>query len=566
MFNVKSLFGKSGDNDPLANRKMALQWLGGLPADDITTAQGQIVDHLKQLADACPSAREEVNRLEIIDALDHHIQTFQATLCEQYLRSPRMSQTVENRLWTVIYGYYFGISQLYLQHLQAQIGNRELRQNDALLLRLCLRGLYNLGFAFKWRFLRYSLPDNEMWSMLNGFYLIAETQGFENQPQTVYDAREFRCSSLLLRTELLALAHPGSLLPDQIEYLDRWLLDSTESMTLERQPRTERHHYFIDLAEAQGALPVSAVSYPHTCRAWDMSTLLIRLQHSRATLGPNAAPRSALDPAQRQKMLATFSHAEKQWYPAHLGKLRKNPRIKANRHLNAVHGLPALCNNVRRSMEESPGGSADSMEIKYNEMVDLQMYGFVTESTRNRHQSLRAPLKIQEPVEHWESENESANGYLVRFPVGNSNWMHLGSLIGVRQEGSPDWKATVVRRLIKTQQTTAMAGLEIIAQQPVPITLLPIQSDPQTLNVAPSATGQTINQALMTRPLHDTQFTLIIDSVNYARSRLYKFQMVAGQPFTYFRLGQIIEKGDLWVHAEAMVIREEHTDPAGLTG
>ncbi len=558
IFNVKSLFGKPGSNEPFANRKSALQWLESLPADDPSGSHTRINEMLVQLTEAGPTQKEETARLEIIDALDHHIQPLQATLCEQYLRSPRMSQQVENRLWQAIHGYCTTISQLYFRHLQAQISNRELRHGESLALRLCLRGLFHLGHAIKWRLLRYGQPDSDMWSLLNAFYMIAESQGFENQPLTLYDGREYRCGSLFLRAQLLVLTHPGSLVPEQIEQLDRWLLEATEPMSLERSPRPERHHYFVDLAEPQGALPVSAVSFTATSRAWDMSTLLIQLQRSKVDLTQSSGSQ-VIDPTQRQKLFAAFSHAEKQWYPLHLGKLRKHPRTRASHHLSVVHGLPALSNVIRLSLKEPFETAPDDKAIKYTEMVDLQMYGFVTESTRTRQHNLRAPIHLNEPTERWESENESVNGYLVRYP--GSSWMHLGSLVGLREEGSRDWKAAVVRRLIKTEPLSSMAGIEIIAAHPVPVTLQPIQADAQTVPAPPGPTAPSLNEALMTEPLQGTHFSLIIDSAHYARSRLYKFQPVSGQPFTYFRLGQIIEKGDLWIHAEALVIREEQDLP-----
>lgn len=552
IFNVKTLLGmdKSSATEPLGNRKNALNWLNELPNNDITGAQRLIVDALKQLTEAKTTAKEETNRLEIIDALDQHVQALNDQLCDQYLRSPRMSQSVENRLWNAIYTYYIVISQVYFYHLQALSANQNLRTPDSSTMpKLALRGLYNLGNAFKWRFIRYNIADPEMWGMLNALYHLAEVNGFAQYSGTVYTPQIYRCGSLFLRTQLLALLHPGALQPDQIEQLDHWLITATEPMALEKSPKPSRHHYFVDLMETHGALPVSPSEYSQHCRGWDMSTLLIQLQRSKSEL-----IQSKTQAVQRQKVLSAFEYAEKQWYPGHLGKLRKTPRLKSGRQLEAVHGLQSLCNVVKCSMEKTRL-HPHMEDIKYNETIDLQMYGFVTENTRARQQQVRAPTAAPEHTEQWDTENESATGYLVRHPVARNNWLHLGSLIGVREKNNPEWQVCVARRMLKTQQMTSLAGVEIIAQHPFVLLLTPIEPEHSvTPPVGQLPNHSAFNMSLMLTPIRDSHFTLIVDSAIYAKSRLYKFQLLPDQPFTYFRLGHIIEKGDLWIHASAMVI------------
>ncbi len=557
IFNVKSLLGMEiSPAEPLGNRKNALLWLSELPADDIVTAQSRIVEALKQLTEAKTSQKEETNRLEIIDALDHHVQALQVTLCNQYLRSPRMSQSMENRLWNTIYAYYIVISQVYYYHLQAQVAQRNLHAVDALMVRLALRSLFNLGNAFKWRFIRYSETDVEMWGMLNSIYRIAEKGSFAQLPGTIYDMQPYRCNGLFLRTQMLALAHPSSLHAEQIDQLDQWLLTATDPMTLEKVPKPSRHHYFVDLGEQHGALPVIQVEYSSDCRGWDMSTLLIQLQRSKSDL-IQGKPHVTNNPIQQQKLLNMLEYAEKQWYPGHLGKLRKTSRVKSGRELESVLGLPAVCAVIKHSIDEY-NQEINPADINYTETLDLQMYGFVTESTRNRQQQSHIPPTSLETTEQWETENESATGYLVRYLMSQNNGLHLGSLAGIREKGSHDWQVCVVRRLLRTQQMTSLAGVEALAHHPVVVTLLPIEPEQQTapsIGHAPSQ-GQ-LNQAVMLQPIRDSHFTVIIDSIHYAQSRLYKFQLVPNQQFTYFRLGHIIEKGDLWIHADALVIREE---------
>ncbi len=556
MFNVLALFNIGRcEQDLPCSRKAAQQWLETLPTGDVAGAQGKIVDKLKRLLEVKQIPRDEFGRLEAIEILDQHVQPLQATLCQQYLHSPRMSKAIEHRLWNAIYAYYITISHVYFSHLKALAANPHLRPQEPIMPRLCSRALYNLGSAYAWRYLRYDVPDSTMWDMLHALYRIAEGEGFENQIVAPYAAQAYRSGGLLLRAELLALAHPGSLQSEQISLLDQWLLDATQPLVLEKSPNPARHHYFIDLVEAHGALPATHQVYNQQCRGWDMSSLIIQLQRNIQEL---ASPKSngQHDPVHRQKMLATLSYVEKQWHPSQMGKLRKNARVKTRKSLFAVHGMSDLFQVVKKSYQESLAQKTVNSEVTYNEMVDLQMYGFVTDSSRTRHQQIVNAVQMPGLMDHWETENVSNTGFLVHYPEENSQWLRLACLVGIREEHSTEWKACTVRRLIKTHETGSLAGIEIIAHSLVCVTLESLQPNSRlelTLDPFTLRKDSQINQALLTSTVQNNRFTLLLDSAIYGKTKQYRFQLTPGQEPIVFMLGPVLERGDLWTHAEAFL-------------
>ncbi len=556
MFNVMSLFGGSKSaNDLPGNRKQADQWLVTLPANDLHAQQSAIVDMLRRLDGEIQQAGNDLtDTLEAVDAIDHHVQPLQQTLTEQYLRSPRLAPQLESRLWTAIFQQADVTSQLYrncLNKLQATATPRA--NHSGLAQKLCVRGLYNLGNAFKLKFLRYGAPDAEMWNMLHSFFMSAESGGYEKRLANLYNNQEYSCTSLYLRAELLAMSHPGSLSPEQIELIDKWLLNTTGDISIDRNPRQGRHHYFIDLAHSHGALPIGATTYPDSCRGWNMSTLILQLQRTRASL-TKAKSAGGVDSANRYRLLTGLEYAEKQWNPGHLGKLRKHPRNKSTRQIATVHGLADLCAVVQGQQNVADGISPETAaEIRYTETVDLQLYGFITENTKQRNSQLLGSAQKPLPApDMWDTENESQDGYLIRFPSQHNSWLHLGSLIGVKDPTDQLWRACVVRRLIRTQQPLSMAGIQVITRDPVVLLLYPLQSEIRSeeapLRIAPS-------HALLTTPIENDHFTLILDSSNYTQSRVYKCQASPTTPMMYFRLGRILEKGDLWIHTEALLIQ-----------
>lgn len=554
MFNIKSLFGTEKTDGVPENRKMAQQWLDGLSGQETNTQHNLVTDKLRALHRAQTSQKSELQRLEAIDALDHYAQALQSTLCLQYLNSPRMTQAVEHRLWNTIYAWYINISSVYLEHLKAMTAQPELRAPDALLSRLCARGLYNLGNAFKWRFLRYDSPDGALWQLLHELYLTAEQHGFENQPTPAYDERLWRCSGLMLRAEILALSHPGALMVEQIDALDNWLLEHTQSLVLEKTPNITRHHYYNDLTEAHAALPITPQAWTSTTRAWDMSSLLIQLQRTRNEL---ASPRSAPSPilTQRQKLLAALTYAEKQWHPNQIGKLRRDLRVKTRQHLSVVHGLSDLYVAVKKHSPITQHTSIDQ-KSSYQELLDLKMYGFVTDNTRARQQKMVGALEMSALSNNWETENTSNDGYLVHYPAEAGQWLRLGSLIGVRQSDSNSgWKACIVRRLIKNQHSGAMAGLEILSHTLTAalLNMLPSNTPSSASFQTESTHANNSCHAILTSPVVQGRFTVLLDIANYTLGKNHQFQLEPGSSPIQFKLGQILQKGDLWVQTEATV-------------
>lgn len=560
MFSLKSLFGsdKFASSGLPVNRRQAVQWLKTLPQGDAYTQHAALADMLQRINNNLNIySGDIIGLLESIDSIDHEIQQHQITLGQQYLRSQRLTPQLENKLWNAVYRAHQTIAQLYLSCLQRLIAQKNQPNYLVLAHGLCLRGLFNLGHQFKWRLARYATPNMEMWQTLHTFYRIAEEQGFDNRSAPVYDSSEHTCAGLFLRIEMLNLSHPGALSPEQIDLLDQWLLGITSEITLEHPPRPERHHYVTDLADSQGALPVSAKTFPTSCRAWDISTLLLHVQRTRASL---LQPKAGSDSTARHRLRDALEYADKQWRPNQLGKLRKFPRHKSAQPLATVHGLADICAAIRHHGSENGISNETATEIRYTELIDLQLYGFVTETTKHRAQQLLNISGTSRAVPNmWDTENKSQNGYMIRYPGDNNTWLHLGSLLGVREDDADDWRVCVVRRLIKTETPLSLAGVQVIADHPLVLLLQPLQAD---LSADLSSSEQAMvrqgpSNALMTSPIQEGHFTVILESSNYIKSRIYKFQPTPAQPIIYFRLGRVLEKGDLWVHSEAIMLRDE---------
>lgn len=542
---------KKPNLNPFANRKNVTQWLSELSAADIAGTLEQVIRALQDLRKQHGQIAE-TDRLEVVMAIDDYAQPLLHTLSTQYLRNSRMSSAMESKLWRGIYSYYNELSYAYHEAIDPELTRTDTTQPKAILQKISLRTLHSLGHVFKWRFIHYDLPGEELWQMLHNTYRYAEEGGFENELIPLYGSNGSRCSNQYMRALLLSQIHASSLLPKQIEMADIWILKWVHLVEIEKKPVPGRHHFCINLSRPAGVEPVTDQSFTDDCRAWDASTLLGQLRRTReviTTSKPNSTTESDARLPEYLKMLA---YAELQWTPGNLGKLRKNPRVAANKILNVLHGFYIICTALKTADTANHEGGAYHSDsgIRYDEMIDIQLYGFVTESTRNRQQSaFSQPKKTNLPFENWMTENESKKGYLACSPPSDNNWLRLGCLAGVRVD-QEQWKIAVVRRLFRDRDDNTHVGMEVFAQTPILLTLQPLQSLSTDVGTPVPDNGSIM--AIMVSAPRNGHFSLIIDSVQYSRER--QFKTVLEQKTLLVSLNRVLEKGDTWILAGASVV------------
>ncbi|MHB1676053.1 MAG: hypothetical protein ACYCSS_00765 [Sulfuriferula sp.] len=537
--------------DPFANRKTVSQWLSTLSGTDTAVTHEQIVTALMTLRNR-DGKLAETDRLEAIMAIDDYAQPLLHTLCTQYLRNSRMSSAMEAKLWRSIYSYYSELTYAYYSAINLDAIDPGLKALDILLPKICLRALHNLGHLFKWRFIHYDLPDEELWRMLHKIYQIAEIFTFANQLIPLYNTIESRCANQFVRALLLSQIHASGLQAKQIEMADIWLLKWMHLVEIEKTPTVGRHHFFVDLAKPSGAELVTDRSYPKSCRCWDASTLLGQLHRTREEIKTQKPNSTSESDARLPEYLKMLTYIELQWTPGNLGKLRKTPRIAAKKMLHVVHGFYIICAAIKDSDTDGEPGIESDFKIRYDEMIDIQLYGFVTEATRNRQQqSFRSSRTIVTPHESWEAENESAKGYLARTPSPNNDWLRLGCLAGVKEDNE-GWKVAVVRRLSRDRNKSTHVGMEVLAHKPALLMLHTPQSPPHASTSSISAPSSGSIMALMVSPLQNGHFSLIIDSVQYSRER--QFKTTLEQKSILIRLDRVLEKGDSWIYAGASLV------------
>lgn len=538
-------FGNRSD-DPLASIKATTRWVERLPLGDAFKCQQAIASELKRFNEE--STQYTKDRLAIFMLLDEKSHDLQDTLVRQYLRNPRMSRTVESQLWHAVYGLYWETARGYhafVLHFARETGKA---RHDGSIPLITLRAIRAMGQLLKWHAIRYLPAAEKLWLRLHNLYRIAETEGFHRQPQRIYaeDASECNCETAYLHILMMDLANAGSLYPRQFDLLDRWLCGWHGMLQLDDRFDANAHTFVVDLSADHGPRRVRKPESAKPLRFWATADLLQKIQETRTVLREEGAsiqlglteiPRST-------ESLELLDYLQHQWAALETREQRRAPRESVKRLVDVAHGLNAIVNQIKeadRPVAVSPYG----IGLNYNEADDVQVYGFITDRTRERASQIHAPASPGSPdVERWVMHDESEYGYGAIIESRDKDWLRVGALIGIKVHDVEKWKLGIVRRLTRINEDTSSIGIQTLAEMPTLAMLHETATPGYTVNGFDNNGMPHASLWLDSDPN-----SIVIDPVHFAPGKVFEVRGAAAR--TFIALGAPLEHSEGWMRVIA---------------
>jgi hypothetical protein len=541
-------FGKRTD-DPLTNLKTATRWIDSLPIGDAFKCQEAILAALKRFNEN--STQYTKDRLAIFMLLDEKSRDLQDTLVHQYLRNPRMSRPVESQLWHAVYGLYWEIARGYhtfVLHLAREAGKT---QHDEATPLITLRAIRAFGQLLKWRAIRYLPAGEKLWQRLHNMYRIAETEGFHRKTQQAYpeDTADCSCETAYLHILMLNLANSGTLYPRQLDLVDRWLCNWHGMLQLDSRIDTNVHNFVIDLSADHGPRRVRKPDTDKPLRFWATADLLQKLQELHAALQENTPPAQLglTETARTAESLELLEHLQHQWASLATREQRRAPRESTKRLVDVTHGLSAIIGQIKAAdmpTSVSPYGTG----INYNEVDDVQVYGFITDRTRERVSQMTMPAIRHSPdVERWVMHDESEFGYGAIVESSDKDWLRVGALIGIKSHDAREWRIGIVRRLSRLNDDTSSVGIETLAEKPALAMLHDTATPGYTVNGLDNSGASLPHPSLW---LEGDRKTLIIDPIHFTLGKVFQVHG-GGQERKFIALGNPIERSEGWTRVLA---------------
>ncbi len=541
--------GKQAD-DPITNIKAATRWLETLPIGDAYKCQQAILGEIKRFNEN--STQFTKDRLAVLMLLDERARDLQDTLIRQYLRNPRMSRLVESQLWHAIYGMFWEVARGYHTFiLNFSRASGKISHEDQIPL-ITLRAIQAFGQLLKWRTIRYLPAGEKLWLRLHNLHRVAETEGFHRKRQHAYsdNSSECSCESAYTHIMMLDLANSGSLYPRQLDLIDRWLCGWHEMLKLGANLDASTHNFVIDLSADHGPRRVRKPDTEKPLRFWATDELLFELNELQAALREGKAPAQLglTEGARTVESLELLDRLQHHWASLATREQRRAPRESIKRLVDIIYGFNSIVDQVK--LAEAPvAASPYGTGLNYDEVDDVQIYGFITDRTRERVSQIQVPINRQSPdVERWVMHDESECGYGAVVESRDKDWLRVGALIGAKSHDATAWQLGIVRRLSRLNDDTSSVGIETLVEPLILVMLYDTTTSGYTVNGFDNSDARLPHTGLWLVGASGKD-SVIIDPAHYMPGKI--FQIQGRQERKFIALGNPLERSEGWIRATA---------------
>ncbi len=429
-----NLFGGGKVDHPMADPRQARQIVDELPANDAAKALAEITEWLDSLSRTDGFKLDR--RFEIIDLLDGAAKNPQRKLAQDYLALPRQQKFQENRLWSASFDFWKQLGDAYLRCvLECEMSGAA--ANRKILPVIMARALRALMLQLKWILFRYGVVEPRIWTEFARLYQLAEQEGWADGETAVYPGpqgvssvkREF------LKALMLSASSPDGLPPLRQEIAERAVAHFAQSFVLSAKPEGCTH--YIDLAEPKAPKRLfKGVTAAATMRFFGAGAAHAGLSQLAAQIKERGIPADLNLGGNYEKDVVSgvLKHLALHW--------AEKPPVRSSERRNIAGGL-SVVPGLNEIMGVLDPASSDELD-------------FSTEQP--------APSS-----ENWVVANVSEGGYGAIIPAQKSDWIKVGTLVGVQNEISKHWGIGVVRRITRDAHQQRQVGIQLLSRTAIPI-------------------------------------------------------------------------------------------------
>ena len=433
---------------PLADSSSARAHVARHATGNSATVLAQITgwtQELMRLPDAelaAPLADPLAARFAVLDLLDAHAKNHQISLIPEYLETARLRKLTEGALWKTSFDFWKVMGDAYQACLKAYQSNPpQTSEHDYLLPILVGRILRSLALQIKWTLLRHERVEEKLWRDLGSAYLFAESRNFATRRVAVYASRhgESSAQTELLKVLMLTIAGPDALSPMHQHIAERIVAYFGDRFVLSTTPSTACRFAF-DLvtgkAPARNEKLDGARLLARHFGPGDAAEGLLELMafvHRHGKLPPYV---NAGVPLERDQIEVVLRHLGRHWADSALP--RQGERQQQTARMTIAPGLIEISHWLKKMMSAASA-------------VDAQ----------------------PQSAEHWQVSDASASGCGLMAPSQPSDWVAIGTLVGVHDENDFSFRLGIIRRIIRQGDAQHHVGVEYLGAAAAPVAIFP---------------------------------------------------------------------------------------------
>lgn len=468
MFGFLTPHGKDAA-DPLQSSKAAAAWLRQLPALDVIGRQ----QHVIRALDAARGTQRpiDLNRINAIEFVDAALGADRRQLIKQYIENIEHSPKLAERIWQALWEMTQAFTLAYQQALESALQQASNARWRAALPLLFVRFVHFHGTDAKLRVFKYERWIPAKWIELHQAYLRACEMQCDRQavvlPAAGPGAQQWSVEQEYLYVLLVHQLNTGNLNPTEIDWASSQLRAWTRRLALEQIPRS-LEGFFVDLAGREGLVRRTGNDRGSVLRYLDTTPLADGLDRAITALRDAELTDQGPIAAINQQRLAVLRKIQPAVSPTSQTELRRDPRVAVAVSARVRIGLSRICQDLgAQAAGENSGDVGAGTE-------QIEVFAVAGAPRVRRKPSEDDSLAVSlsswtDPT--WEVKDRSVAGLRIAATGGIGQSLTLGALVAVRQSDAGGWLLGVVRRLNKVSNEEVEAGVNIIAERVVAVTL-----------------------------------------------------------------------------------------------
>src|SRR5450432_166797 len=457
--------------DPLASPKAVAAWLRQLPALDVIGRQQQVM----RAFDAMRASRKpcDIPRVHAIEYLDAALGADRRQLTKQYVENYDSAPKLAERIWQSIYDLSQGFIYAYQAGLEEALRQSANARWKPLSPLLFARLTHYYGTDAKLRVFRYERWIPGKWVELHRVYLRAAELGVDRAAAVLGSAGQtttpWTVEQEYIYVLLIHQLNTGNMSPPQLDWATAQLRAWSRRLQIDAVPRS-LEGFFVDIAGRAGLGRRTGNDSGSMLRYLDTTPLTEQLDRAIAAL--RQAEDTDQGPAApiNQQRIGILEKIAPAVAPNLNAELRRDRRIECAVTATVRIGLSRIC----QELTQKDNGIALAEAGSLHEQIEVFAVADGSRATPRRvpeeHDSLVASLSsFSDPM--WQVRDRSVAGLRIAASGGIGQSLALGALVAVRQSDLSNWVLGVVRRMNKVSTDEVEAGMSIIADRIVSVTL-----------------------------------------------------------------------------------------------
>ena len=421
---------------PMADPKQARAIVDALPAKDAVKMLEEVTDWLESLNQSDSFALDR--RLQGVELLDSAARRQQRELTKEYLSTPRVQKFQENRLWNAEYSFCTQLGEAYIRCIKECLsgfaGASAIRDSLPV---VTSRALRTLGLQLKWTLLRYGLPEERIWAEAAQLYRLSEQKGILDAPISIYPgpAGDSSVKREFLKALMLSASSTDGLPPARQDLAERVIAHFSAAFQLSARPQGCTHYFDLAAPKSPSRLlknvePSATLLFFGAGDALNRLNLLSQLAAARGAV-PSDINLGGAYP--HDVVVGVLKHLALYW--SDKAPARSSERRPTAGRITVLPGANEIFNALN-----NPVAVSDDLDFSSNQSA-----------------------------ESWIVENVSEGGCGAIIPSQKTDWLKVGTLIGMKSETSNYLGIGLIRRISRDAHKQRRVGIQVLTKAAIPV-------------------------------------------------------------------------------------------------